>query len=62
MSPATEAQKDQVVTPEYIRMLLRKTDWVAYTTRVVQEVAKKAEQYRDARVRGMALASHIVFV
>ena len=54
--------KEEVVTPDDIRAMLQKTDWEDYTHRVIQGVAKKAEEYREASVKSRGEALRCVFV
>lgn len=62
MKVAATHQNSQNVTPDNIRLLLSKTDWSEYTRRVVEEVAKKAEEYQEANAKSLEGASQQVFV
>ena len=62
MSPAANEEKAQAVTPEQLKVLLSNTDWSAYTRRVVEQVAKKAEEYKEANAKSLEGAAHQVFM
>lgn len=62
MSPTTRTEERQATTPDEIRVMLQKTDWEDYTRRVVEEVAKKAEEYKEANAKSLEGASRHVFV
>ena len=62
MKAAKTKQNNQSATPDNIRLLLNKTDWSEYTRRVVKEVARKAEEYKEADAKSLEGASQQVFV
>jgi len=62
MSSTKKEEKDRAVTPEHIRSLLSKTDWSAYSRRVVEQVAKKAEVYKEANAKSLEGAAQQVFM
>ena len=57
-----QASVKRKVTPEQIRRLLRKTDWLGHSYRVAERVARTAEGYRRASARSLQTGAQYVFM